>query len=249
MPWRCLRQACRLPTTHQRPCQSMVGIGQTSGLAVTFGYAWAVRDAGEEIVTFFEGRTQILCSFVRPRSDATSRWSTIPFQISHRLRSRPEVRLSRSPPTSVPPRPVFSPSRGLRSRSPPTPGGHAGVRSNLSASGEERGAEEQDRAHDRPSESQKDGALSHPLYYDVKRQEDVSCLYPCRTCPAAPSYLGDCSELFRNRSLAIALLVYLIPGYPGRAAPPGSTCERAFGTLPSPEDQTPTLEDDACPVG
>ena len=33
----------------------VVGIGQTTGLAVALGYAWAVGDAGEERVTLFEG--------------------------------------------------------------------------------------------------------------------------------------------------------------------------------------------------
>ena len=87
-------------------------------------------------------------------------------QIAHRLRSRPEVRtlqkltyLSVTPPgvltfqgTEVP----YSTAHAKWAR-------RAEIHSlHTPTSGEERGAKEQYRACDRPSETQNDGALAHP---------------------------------------------------------------------------------------
>src|SRR5215204_3615721 len=71
----------------------VVGIGQTSGLAIALGYAWAIRNAGEEVVTLFEG----LDTDPVPFGQASERCyeslvDNTSFQIAHRLWSRPEVR-------------------------------------------------------------------------------------------------------------------------------------------------------------
>ena len=70
----------------------VVGIGQTASLAIALGYAWAVRDAGEEVVTLFEG----VDTDPVPLGQNSERCyqalvDNPPLQISHRLRSRPEI--------------------------------------------------------------------------------------------------------------------------------------------------------------
>jgi hypothetical protein len=71
----------------------VVGIGQTTGPAVALGYAWAVRDAGQEVVTRFEGLDTDSVPFGQ---DSERCYETLidnpSLQIAHRLWSRPEVR-------------------------------------------------------------------------------------------------------------------------------------------------------------
>jgi hypothetical protein len=70
-----------------------VGVGQATGLAVALGYAWAVRDAGEEVVTLLEGLDTDPMLFGQ---DSERCYKTLVdnafLQIAHRLWSRPEVR-------------------------------------------------------------------------------------------------------------------------------------------------------------
>jgi hypothetical protein len=70
----------------------VVGIGQATSLAVALWYAWAVRDAGEEEVSLFE---RLDADPVSSGQYSERLYESLvhnsSLQISHRLRSRPEV--------------------------------------------------------------------------------------------------------------------------------------------------------------
>jgi hypothetical protein len=71
----------------------VVGIGQTTGLAIALGYAWAVRNARHEVVTLFEGLdTDPVLLSQDPERGYQALVDYPSLQISDRLRSRPEVR-------------------------------------------------------------------------------------------------------------------------------------------------------------
>ena len=145
----------------------VVGIGQTTGLAITLGYAWAVRDAGEEIVTLLEG---LDTDPVPLRQDSERCYQALVdnplLQIFHRLRSSPEIvilqkltHLSADLPGVLTGRGTWIPDSPADTR--------GACRREIQAfraptSGEQYSAKEQGHAYDRPPEPRIDEAQFHP---------------------------------------------------------------------------------------
>lgn len=76
----------------------VVGIGKSTGLAIAPGYAWTVRDAGEEVVTLLEGLDTDPAPFGQASERCYESLVDNPsLQIAHRLWSRPEVRALQKP--------------------------------------------------------------------------------------------------------------------------------------------------------
>ena len=145
----------------------VVGVGQTTGLAVTLGYAWAVRDAGYEVVARLE---RLDADPVFPAQNSKRGYEALvdnpTLQISHGLWSRSEVGALQKPAHLGATQPGVLASRStwvpyLPADARLSCGGEIHVFQALTTR-EQCGAKEEGRAYDHPPEPQNVGALFHP---------------------------------------------------------------------------------------